>query len=273
MKNLLQSFVIVLSLCVPVQAQVPNAGQPLIPVGGGSGGGGGAVSSVAGACGNGPSSPSTGAVVVNAQITKRTNATTSDTIVSGDCGNVVYENDASAVAVTLPVATTSGFTSGAFFNVCNINAGVATITPTTSTIGGLSAWVLGSGSAQFPACVNFQSDGTNYNIIGPGAFGPLIGVVTTQSSTTYTFANTDCGTEVTFSSNSAVTATIPATLPTGCNIVVAQLGTAKVSVNGSAVTPAALHSAHSYTGTSAQYAVIGINIEVAGTALLTGDGS
>ena len=118
----------------------------------------------------------------------------------------------------------------------------------------------------------------NKTFSGTTVFGEVLGAVTTQSGTTYTFAATDCGTEVTFSNASAVTATIPQTLPAGCNIAVAQLGAGKVSVNGSAVAAATLHSAHSYTGTSAQWAVIGINIEAnsggsAAIALLTGDGS
>lgn len=109
-------------------------------------------------------------------------------------------------------------------------------------------------------------------------FAEVLGTVTTQAGTTYTFAAADCGTEVTFSNAGAVTTTIPVTLPAGCNIAALQLGAGKVSVNGSAVTPATLHSAHTYTGTSAQYAIIGINIEAnaggsAAIAILTGDGS
>jgi hypothetical protein len=109
-------------------------------------------------------------------------------------------------------------------------------------------------------------------------FAEVLSTVSTQSGTTYTLANSDCGTEIAFSSSSAVTVTIPATLPVGCNVSMVQTGTAKVSVNGSAVTPATLHSAHSYTGTFAQWSVIGINIEsnVGGSsaiAVLIGDGS
>jgi hypothetical protein len=56
-----------------------------------------------------------------------------------------------------------------FFNVCNINAGIATITPTTSTIGGAATLAIGAGSAAAPTCYTFQSDGTNYNILeNPG---------------------------------------------------------------------------------------------------------
>jgi hypothetical protein len=111
---------------------------------------------------------------------------------------------------------------------------------------------------------------------GTWTMGTVIGAVTTQAGTTYTFAAADCGTEVRFTSGTAVTATIPATLAAGCNIAVAQIGAGKVSVNGNAVSPATLASAHAYTGTSGQNAVIGINIDAnTGTAhaILTGDGS
>lgn len=115
-------------------------------------------------------------------------------------------------------------------------------------------------------------------ITGPVTFTSVLGTVTTQSGTTYTFASTDCGTEVSFTNSGAVTATIPATLPVGCNIAVQQVGASKVSVNGSAVAAATLHSAHSYTGTAAQYSIIGINIysNIGGSSAiadLTGDGS
>lgn len=230
--------------------------------------------------------------------------------VSSNFGQLVNLSNGSNQIPTLPQAGTTGFPAGWYVEACNQGAGTQTITPTTSIIGGASTYMLPAGSAAAPKCAAIISDGTNYQVVpdftsglgsaatqntgtsggtlpflngintwsGAQTFGEVLGTVTTQSGTTYTFASTDCGTEVIFSSNSAVTATIPATLPAGCNIAVAQLGTAKVSVNGSAVTPATLHSAHSYTGTSAQYAVIGINIEAnsggsSAIALLTGDGS
>lgn len=59
---------------------------------------------------------------------------------------------------------------------------------------------------------------------GANTFSEVIGKVTSQSGTTYTFASADCGTEVTFSNGATVTTTIPASLPTGCNIAVAQIG-------------------------------------------------
>lgn len=120
-------------------------------------------------------------------------------------------------------------------------------------------------------------NGTN-NFTGTNVFGAVVGKVTTQAGATYTFSANDCGTEVTFSSSSAITTTIPATLAQGCNIAVAQIGTGRVTYSGSAVTPATVHTAHSYTGTFAQWSIMGINIEAnaggsSAIAILTGDGS
>lgn len=108
-------------------------------------------------------------------------------------------------------------------------------------------------------------------------FNPTI-QITTQSSTPYTLAESDCGTKILFTDASAVTVTIPATLNAGCQVSIEQNGAGAVSVNGSAVTPATLHSAHSYTKTSGQYAVIGITIDTnsggsSAVAILTGDGA
>jgi hypothetical protein len=115
---------------------------------------------------------------------------------------------------------------------------------------------------------------------GAKTFGQVQGKNSTQS-TTYSFAATDCGTEVIFTNSSPVTATIPASIVpaagTGCVIAVNQSGSGKVSVNGSAVTPATLVSAHSYTATSgtagSEIALRLTTIGGTATATLTGDGS
>jgi hypothetical protein len=256
-----------------------DASGNLVDSGAACGGTGGTVTSVGAGCGTSTGgSPITTTGSVSAAITKRVNTTTSDPIVSTDCGNIVQENSASALAVPIAQAGTTGFASGTFFEVCNINAGIVTITPTTSTIGGKSSLAIPAGTADIPKCVGIQSDGTNYNLLPdylmPGATIPnIIGTVTTQSGTTYTFAATDCGTTVRFSNASSVTATIPQGLPVGCNISVEQAGAGQVAVNGSAITPATLHSAHSYTKTSAQWAIINLFTESSNVAVLTGDGA
>lgn len=247
---------------------------------------------------------------IGATLTPRNNTLTTDTIAGTDCGALVTENNASAVSVAIAQAGTTGFEAGKYFSVKNKGAGLVTITPTTSTI---DVATIKQGQQ-----LDFYSDGTNYIALpgrptnvacgdltnsgtacqantgtsghtlpfldgnnahsGTETFGSVLGTVTSQSGTTYTFAASDCGTEVTFTNGSAVTATIPQTLPVGCNIAVLQAGAGQVSVNGSAVAAATLHSAHSYTKTFGQWAIIGINIEAnaggsSAIAILTGDGA
>ena len=161
--------------------------------------------------------------------------------------------------------------------------GVACGTSGVGSLGNASAdtslTLTGTGSGPYTGTVTAKINLSN-NFVWAGAhtFAEVLGSVAPRAGTTDTLAATDCGTEVVYSSSSAVTVTIPNTLPAGCNISVQQIGTAKVSVNGSAVTPATLRSPHSYTGTNGQYTVIGINVysNVGGTsalATLTGDGS
>lgn len=81
---------------------------------------------------------------------------TTYTYVTGDRGKLVSHSNASAIAGTLPQAT-STFGAGWFMLVQNRGAGTLTITPTTSTIDGASTLVLSSGNGAF-----ILSDGTNY---------------------------------------------------------------------------------------------------------------
>lgn len=116
---------------------------------------------------------------------------------------------------------------------------------------------------------------------GSNQFAETLGAGRTSSATTDTLAASDCGTTVFYTSNSAVTVTIPASIVPANNIVcymnIAQMGTAKVSVNGSAVTPATLVSELGFTGTSGtQYAIIGLTLSTVSSvtlADLTGSGS
>lgn len=122
-------------------------------------------------------------------------------------------------------------------------------------------------------------DGNNA-FSGIQTFGVTLGKSTTQGGTTYTFTSNDCGTMVIFTNASAVTATIPASIApasgTMCYIGVRQDGTGQIAVNGSAVTAATLTSAHSYTKTFGQNAMIGLQvttISATATANLVGDGA
>ncbi len=152
-------------------------------------GGGGTVTSVAAGCGTSTGgSPITTTGTVAAAFTNRANTASTDTLISTDCGNLVQENRSSAVAVAIAQAGTTGFTAGYFTQVCNINSGTATITPTTSTIGGAATYALAGGSAANPVCATIQSDGTNYNVV-TGISGNIavtnLNSGTSASSTTF----------------------------------------------------------------------------------------
>jgi len=209
-------------------------------------------------------------------------------------GGLLWDNDGFLADSLVPLQIALPVTSNLYKGTGN--AGVAQaatpgtdyVTPSGQTtalataLPSTSALYKGTGGAGIAQAATVGTDyaapGTAQNWTATQTFSEVIGTVTPQSGTTYTFAATDCGTEVVFSNGSAVTATIPATLPAGCNIAILQAGAGKVSVNGSAVTPATLHSAHSYTGTYAQWSIIGINIETnsggsSAIAVLTGDGA
>ncbi|MBU6163192.1 MAG: hypothetical protein KGO50_18930, partial [Myxococcales bacterium] len=84
---------------------------------------------------------------------------TSYTILSTDHTRLVTLSNTSSVAVTLPQATGS-FGAGFYFDIANINVGVVTITPTTSTINGAASLTLN----RFLS-VRIVSDGTNWQAL------------------------------------------------------------------------------------------------------------
>ena len=139
-------------------------------------------------------------------------------------------------------------------------------------LGAAVAAILSPGLAQ-DSDPNIFSTSNIVTYLGRQTFSDVVGKVTNQIGTTYTLMISDCGTEVAFTNASAVTVTIPANLFVGCNIAIYQAGAGQVLVTGSAVTPATRISAHSYSKTFGQGAIIGINIPAVGTAVITGDGA
>lgn len=61
---------------------------------------------------------------------------TTYTILATDFGKVLTFANAAAIAVTLPVATTTNFPDSGCFTLVTTGAGTVTVTPTTSTING-----------------------------------------------------------------------------------------------------------------------------------------
>lgn len=95
---------------------------------------------------------------------------TSYTILTSDRGKKLTANNVNPIAWTLPQANSSTFPDGWFTTVINKGAGLLTITPTTSTIGGLPTLVLTRGQS-----ANIYSDATNYDVeISNSAVGTVI---------------------------------------------------------------------------------------------------
>lgn len=89
------------------------------------------------------------------------------TVLSTDATKLVTFNNASSIAVTLPVATSAGFTGGFAFDVEDLGAGTVTITPTTSTINGAGNLVVTTNHG-----CSITSDGTNYQVSACTAVEP-----------------------------------------------------------------------------------------------------
>ena len=94
---------------------------------------------------------------------------TTYTVLSTDAGKLLTFNNAGAIAVTVPVATSAGFTAGFSFDWENLGAGTVTFTPTTSTVNGAATLV---GKTNEGGTVT--SDGTNYQVSACTACTPAV---------------------------------------------------------------------------------------------------
>jgi hypothetical protein len=108
---------------------------------------------------------------------------TSYTVASSDRASYVTFSNASAIAVTLPQAGSTGFGSNFPFVTCDIGAGTATITPTTSTISYTNGTTYTSAAATLALttgqCAWVYSDNTNYFAVvrtGGGGGGTVTSV-------------------------------------------------------------------------------------------------
>lgn len=100
-----------------------------------------------------------GAAVVDCDpsISNRVDSDGTIALLSTDRGDLVAGSHASANAVSIAQAGTAGFEAGFFTYYCSTGTGLSTITPTTSTINGLSTLTLFQRD-----CALIVSDGTNY---------------------------------------------------------------------------------------------------------------
>lgn len=123
-----------------------------------------------------------GTEIVNAQVG------TTYTVLAADQGKRVSFSNAAAIAVTVPQAT-GAFGSGFWFDVQNVGAGLATLTPTTSTINGAASLLLPPGYG-----LRVVSDGANWQIQG---LSPLKGRVLLNTLTPSAVANVEDTTSLT----------------------------------------------------------------------------
>jgi hypothetical protein len=136
-------------------------------------------------------------------LTKAVNAQTGTTytVQSTDRSKLITISNANSIAITLPQADSSNFPNGWYVEFSNIGAGVATITPTTSTIDDASTYIILPGKS-----VGVTSDGTNYNI---SAVAGKVPGLNAQTGTTYTILTTDLDKLVTLTNSSATAVTLP----------------------------------------------------------------
>ena len=157
-------------------------------------------------------------VDVNAQVG------TSYTVLNTDRAKLVTFTNASAVAVTLPQATSIGgnFPSGWCAEFESRGAGLVTITPTTSTINGGANITLGQNQS-----LKIVSDGTNYfALVGKTAIA-VTGAVSHQFATSN---NSDGSLNLaqpafTDISGTMTQAQLPATINAGSNLSLLDCGT------------------------------------------------
>ena len=198
-----------------------------------------------------------------------------------NCGNLtLYLSATSDLQPSFGGAQTTDYPTGFFWDHCNYTSNAQTLSPTTNYIGSAGAtrrtYQLLAGTATSPTCVRLVSNNDASGNVGnwdvEWATGGLL-ANSSQTATSYTFANGDCSTEKIFTNSSIATATIPITLPAGCKIEVIQAGAGRVAVNGSATTAVTLHNRQNFTGTAGQWAKIVLDVYTAGVAILSGDGS
>lgn len=130
---------------------------------------------------------------------------TTYTVLATDRLKYLSFSNGSAIAVTLPQAGTSGFSSNFTFVACNIGAGTATITPTTSTISSSNGTSYTAAAASLALttaqCAWVYSDNTNYFAIvrSGGNAGTVTSVGLTVNSTSPSGIFTVTGSPVTTS--------------------------------------------------------------------------
>jgi hypothetical protein len=215
----------------------PAAAQIGPPPGGGSSG----VSSIATSC---PSSgPTTGAASLAGTLGIDAQTGTTYTVTSTDCGELLTLNNAAAVALSLPVAGTTGFPSGFYVAaVQNLGAGVASIAPSSCSTSNLLNGVCTAITLAKGQSLGLATDDANWfaqaglGSSGGGTPFPLaISGTVTSGGIPYFSSVTQMTTSAVLAANSLMVGGgaggAPSTVTTGAGVLTA-LGNAVNSTSG-----------------------------------------
>jgi hypothetical protein len=234
-------------------------------------GGGGSVTSVGTGAGL-TGGPITGSGTISTTYAINAQTGTSYTFLTTDAATLVTFSNASSVAATLPVATTTGFGAGYSFDVENKGAGTVTITPTTSTINGAATLVV----PQNTGCT-VVSDGTNYQVSACTPASGTTGLGSFVRATSPTLVTPALGTIASGNLGSGTGYTISNLAGAGTGVLTAlgnNVGSAggPVTFNGAGGTPSSLALANG-TGLPISTGVSGLGTGVATAAAIAVSGS
>jgi hypothetical protein len=128
-------------------------------------------------------------------------------IASTDNSKLVTRSNAANMTDTIVAATTTGYTSGFAFDYTCYGPGTCTLTPTTSTVGGQSALLLGPNTF-----CSITSDGTNYQV------GPCQPIFLNNAGGSGTSITPSCAinNEDNYGNFTATAGTFTVNAPTGC---------------------------------------------------------
>jgi hypothetical protein len=196
---------------------------------------------------------------------------------AGSSGNLLTSGGGGSNPNTWTAAGTDLLLSGATLGLSptTVTAGSYTLPSiTVDAKGRLTAASTGPSTGTSGHALPFLDGNNTWS--GTQTFGPAIGTVSTQTGTSYTLAASDCGTTIRFINTSATVVTTLASLPIGCAIAIEQGGIGQITI--AAGTNTTQHSAHNYTKTYGQYAILGLFVDTnaggaAANIVIGGDGA
>lgn len=157
-------------------------------------------------------------------------------------------------------------TPAAILDVASTTSGVLIPRMTTTQRTGITV------SASTEALLVFDTDVDMFYYYNAAttSWTPInVGTVKTQSGTAYTLSAVDNGRVLDFTSSTAVSLTVPSTLPVGFQVSITQAGAGQVTfVAGTGMT---INNRYSATKTSGQWAKAGLEVRASGSAVLSGD--